>query len=255
MTRPQDAPVTLVVGGSSNTGAAVVHRLHTDGHRILATHHQHPDRAHALTTRLDPHQHHLAFTGADLTDPTVPERLVGEALDRYGRLDTVVHCAAIIDTTPLDQLTADRFDAVLHTNVTAPFLILRAAADQPTLRAAVTVSSIAATYTGPDSPAYEASKAALAMLTRSLAAAYAPRIRINAVAPGTVETERSLADPTFPRRMLCEHIPLRRLAAPTDIASVIAFLLGGGAAYLTGQVITADGGLSLHLTRPVRDPR
>jgi NAD(P)-dependent dehydrogenase (short-subunit alcohol dehydrogenase family) len=241
-------PVTLVVGGSSGIGAAVVRRLHTDGHSLLATYHQHPERADALAAELDPTRRRLDFVPADLADPGGPQDLVRQAVARYGRLEAVVHCAAIIDTTGVAELTADRFDQVLHTNVTAAFLLLRAAAAQPTLRAAVIASSIAATFTGPDSAAYEASKAATSMLTRSLAAAYAPRVRVNAVAPGAVETERSLADPGFPRAMLRDRIPLRRLAEPRDIAAVSAFLLGEDAAYLTGQVITVDGGLSLKLT-------
>ncbi|MEW2620943.1 SDR family oxidoreductase [Streptomyces sp. NPDC048106] len=250
MTAPTGAqgPVTLVVGGSSGVGAAVVRRLHADGHRILATYHHHPERADALAADLDSKRRRPVFVPGVLADPGGPEGLVGQAVALYGRLDSVVHCAAVIDTTRLDELTAAGFDNVLHTNVTAAFLLLRAAAMQPTMRAAVVISSIAATFTGPDSAAYEASKAATSMLTRSLAAAYAPRVRINAVAPGAVETERSLADPGFPRAMLQGRIPLGRLAEPTDIANVAAFLLGQDAAYLTGQVITVDGGLSLKLT-------
>ncbi|MGK5546671.1 SDR family NAD(P)-dependent oxidoreductase [Streptomyces sp. URMC 127] len=248
MTELQESPVTLVTGGSSGIGAAVVHRLHADGHRILATYHQHPERAEALTTRLDPQHHRLAFTRADLSDADSMTRLASQAVGRYGRLDAVVHCAAVIDATALGDLTAEHFDAVLHANVTAPFLLLRAAAAHPTFRAAVTISSIAATFTGPDSAAYEASKAALSMLTRSLAAAYAPHVRINAVAPGAVETERSLAGPSLPRGMLRERIPLGRLAIPGDIAATTAYLLSLDAAYLTGQIITVDGGLSLKLT-------
>lgn len=242
------APVTLVTGGSSGIGAAVVRRLYAQGHRVLATYHQHTDRAQALTAALDPEQRCLAFVLADLADPSGPEHLVCQAVTRFGRLDAVVHCAAVIDTTSIEQATAEDFDAVLHTNVTAAFLLLRAAAAQPALRAAVTISSLAATYTGPDSAAYEASKAALSMLTRSLAAHYAPRIRINAIAPGAVETERSLADPGFPRAMLQQRIPLGRLADPGDIAATTAFLLSEDAAYLTGQILTIDGGLSVKLT-------
>lgn len=248
MTTPTGGPVTLVTGGSSGTGAAVVRRLHTSGHRLLATYHRHPERADALAAELDPQQRRLAFTTGDLTESGEPASLIRQAVARYGRLDSVVHCAAVIDTTGLEELTGAGFDAVLHTNTTAAFLLLRAAAEQPTLRAVVVISSIAASFTGPDSAAYEASKAATSMLTRSLAAAYAPRLRLNAIAPGTVETERSLADPDFPRTMLQGRIPLGRLAQPEDVAAVSAFLLSEDAAYLTGQVLTLDGGLSLKLT-------
>lgn len=246
--RAGEGPVTLVVGGSSGIGAATVRRLHAGGHRILATYYQHRERADALAADLDPQQRRLVFIPADLADPGQPQDLVQQTVAQYGRLDKIVHCAAVIDTTGLAQLTAERFDQVLHTNVTAAFLLLRAAAAQPTMSAAVVVSSIAATFTGPDSAAYESSKAAVTMLARSLAAAYAPRVRINAVAPGAVETERSLADPGFPRGMLHRRIPLGRLADPQDIAAVSAFLLSEDAAYLTGQVISVDGGLSLKLT-------
>ncbi|MGP4030316.1 SDR family NAD(P)-dependent oxidoreductase [Actinomadura sp. 3N407] len=241
-------PVTVVVGGSSGIGAAIVRRLHRDGHRILATYYRHRRRADTLSADLDPARQRLAFVPADLTDPAGPAALLTQAAARFGNPNYVVHCAAVIDTTPLSEMTPARFDEVLHANVTAAFVLLRAAAALPTLRAAVVVSSIAAAFTGPDSAAYEASKAAVSMLTRSLAAAYAPHVRINAVAPGAVETERSLANPDFPRSMLGARIPLGRLATPQDIAGVTAFLLGDDAAYLTGQVITADGGLSVKLT-------
>ncbi|WP_162002494.1 SDR family oxidoreductase [Streptomyces sp. CB01881] len=242
------SPVVLVAGGSSGIGAGVVRRLHGDGYRVLATYHRHPERAEALVQALDPDGRRLAFVPSDLADPAGPGALVDEAVERFGRLDGVVHCAATIDTTPLDELTSEAFERVLRTNVTAAFLLLRAAATRTTMSSAVVISSIAATYTGPDSAAYEASKAALSMLTRSLADHYAPRVRINAIAPGAVETERSLAAEGFPRAMLQRRIPLGRLAEPADIAATAAFLLSPDSAYLTGQAITVDGGLSLKLT-------
>ncbi|WP_327074480.1 SDR family oxidoreductase [Kitasatospora purpeofusca] len=242
------APVVLVTGGSSGIGAGIVRRLHQDGHRVLAVRHRGADRARALTQALDPTGQRLAFAAADLADAAAPGTLVQEAVQRFGRLDGVVHCAATIDTTPLEDLDAGTFDRVLRTNVTAAFLLLRAACAVPTLSSAVVISSIAATYTGPDSAAYEASKAALSMLTRSLAAHYAPRVRINAIAPGAVETERSIASAEFPRAMLQDRIPLGRLGEPADIAAAALFLLSADSGYITGQVVTVDGGLSLKLT-------
>ncbi|MBG0831559.1 SDR family oxidoreductase [Planomonospora sp. ID67723] len=249
MTSTATGPVVLVTGGSSGIGAGVVRRLHADGHRILATSHRHPERAQALLTDLDPAGRTLAFTPADLSAPAgTAEDLVERAVARYGRLDALVHCAATVDITPAAELTAARFTDVLTTNVVAAFLLARAAAAHPHLGAVVFVSSVAARFTGPDSAAYEASKAALSMLTRTLAAEYAPRVRINAVAPGAIDVERTLADPAWPRDMLARRIPLGRVGTPADVAAAIAVLLGDDARYLTGQILTVDGGLALSLT-------
>ncbi|WP_019632468.1 SDR family NAD(P)-dependent oxidoreductase [Actinomadura atramentaria] len=280
-----DRPVALITGGSGDIGAAAIERLLLDGYRIAATYHRNADRAAALQRRLDPNGDRLTFYRLDLVPRNVREAaartdggaaddqdddveaVVAAAVSRFGRLDALVHCAAIIDTTPLWQATAAQIDTVLHAGITAPLLLVRAAASlttQPSLvsedpphetrrgslRSVVVVTSVAERFIGPDSAAYHASKAALAAITRYLACHLAPGIRVNAVAPGAIDSGPNAADPHWPRRMLSARIPAARPGTPADVADAIAYLVSPHAAYVTGHTLYVDGGLSASLTPP-----
>ncbi len=169
---------------------------------------------------------------------------VGEAVARAGdRLAGLVCCAAILPPEPWDDLAT--WDEVLRVNVRGPYLALRAA--MPALRAtrggAVLVGSIVGPVEGSvRSPAYAASKAALEGLVRSMAVIAAPDARVNLVAAGPVDTPFDTAVLPADRR---PDVPLGRMARPEEIASVIAFLLGSEAGYVTGAVWRVDGGRSI----------
>lgn len=240
--------VALVTGGTGVVGVGIVRKLLAEGYHIVATYHSGARRAEALTQELDPQGRRLLFVPADFADPAAADDVVERTVQRFGRLDGVVHSAAIVDNTSINDLTVHDFAAVFAVNVTASFLLARTAARQPTLRAVVLLSSIAAEYTGMGSAAYEASKGAVSTLTRTLAAHYAPRVRVNAIAPGVVESHRTAGDPQFSAQALAKRIPMGELAGANDIGEITRFLLGTESGYLTGQVLTVDGGFSVRLT-------
>ena len=234
----------LVTGGGSGIGKAIAERLAAEGARVLTA-----------QRRADP-----AFEAieADLSDPTVPEQLVAEVIARTGRLDVLVNSAGIMLEADSETMPWEDWQKTLAINLTAPFLTIRAAL--PHLRASqgsiVNIGSIEGLAANPRHVAYCASKAGLHGLTRAIAVDFGQRgIRCNAVAPGWIETDLNsqmvAIDDTggFNRRLDDLH-PLRRVGAPDDVASLVAYLASTDAAFITGQVYTVDGGRMTQLSLP-----
>lgn len=247
--------VTLITGGGSGIGAALARRLAAPGTRLLLHAGRQRHKALGLATELEALGAEIELVAADFADPAEAAGLVRAALDRWGRLDRVVHAAGFADRRPIGTLDAAGFEASLATNVTAFFHLATAAL--PALRQAdapriVAVSSFLADRVrfGPDMlfPATTASKAALAGLVRALAMQLAPeRIPVNAVVPGFINkdaTHHSALDPAA-RARVTVVVPFGRYGDPGEVAATIAFLLGPDAAYITGQMLHVDGGLGL----------
>jgi NAD(P)-dependent dehydrogenase (short-subunit alcohol dehydrogenase family) len=192
----------------------------------------------------------------DLADAAALAAFADRAVADLGGLDIVVNNAGMMMPVLLDDLTVERWDAVMDVNVTSHMLLAQAVL--PALRASdaasiVTVSSISAHHAFPGMPAYAASKAAAVGLVRALAVDLADDgIRVNAILPGTVDTgmpkvilesfpeeERAAIEPTFYARQL-----QKRYAAPSEIAAVAAFLASDDASFMTGAIIPVDGGYS-----------
>jgi pteridine reductase len=182
---------------------------------------------------------------ADLATPAGIESLAEFVSTRFGRLDILVNSAADYARLPVRDIDAARWDAMMDLNLRAPFLLTRALL--PLLEAGpagavVNVADIAALGAWPNHLHYVVSKAGLVAMTRALAAELAPRVRVNAVAPGTVlPAEWQSADDL---ERLRRRIPTRRFASPGDVAAAVVYLAGSPGA-LTGQVVAVDGGRSL----------
>jgi NAD(P)-dependent dehydrogenase (short-subunit alcohol dehydrogenase family) len=171
---------------------------------------------------------------------------VAETEDALGGLDALVNNAGVTVAKPALELTADDFDAIFSIDVRAAFLLSQHAARRMSDGGAiVNITSVHEHVPRAGFALYSSAKAALGMLTRSLALELAPAIRVNAVAPGAIATERNEE-----AEALTDEIPLGRPGDPAEVASVVAFLLSDEARYLTGASIVVDGGALQQTIRP-----
>lgn len=239
------APVALVTGAARRIGAAIACRLHADGYAVVLHCNRSRTEADALAAGLEALRpgSTLVLQG-DLVDAAMLPGLVDGTVVRFGRLDALVNNAAAFAPTAFDATDAAAFDALMATNARAPFLLAQAAA--PHLRAAggaiVNIGDLYAERPRADLVAYAVSKAALLGLTRGLAVALAPEVRVNAVSPGAILWPEDGADATQQARIL-DSTPLARLGSAGEIADAVAWLLRGG--FTTGEVLRLDGGRSL----------
>lgn len=185
--------------------------------------------------------------GVDVTDAAEVEAMVSSTLESYGRVDILVNNAGVTRDGLMMRMSEDAWDAVLDTNLKGAFLCTKAVA-RPMMKqrsgAIVNMTSIMGIAGNAGQANYAASKAGLIGLTKSAAKELASRgIRVNAVAPGWIETAMTadLGD-DFKQQML-PRIPLARLGEPEDVANAVLFLCSDAAAYVTGQTLTVDGGL------------
>ena len=195
---------------------------------------------------------HAAYIRADLAREDDRIRLIREAAALWGRLDVLINNAGIsrvIPHTDLGAATSDVWHELYEVNVVAPFRLvaeaepwLRQAAKQGRPGCIVNISSHAGVRPKGASIPYAATKAALNHVTRLLSLSLAPDIRVNAVAPGLVDTPLT-ADWTVAQRLWRERSPMRRAASPDDIAQAVMMLVDSD--YLTGEVLLSDGGLNL----------
>ncbi len=185
---------------------------------------------------------------ADLSEPQGAEAMVEGAVHRYGRLDVLVHCAAVIARTPFLEATAEEWDRVLAVNVRGSFLCAQAAARRMAGQKSgkiVLLASDAALVGVPPLAAYASSKAAVVGLMRTAAVELAGyNIQVNAIAPGTTLTDMTrerLSDPEWRERVVA-RFPLGRLGQPSDIAGAAVFLASSESDWMTGHCLVVDGG-------------
>ncbi len=243
--------VAVVTGGSRGIGRAIVQALAKEGARVAFVYRGSEDAAKALEAEVAASGGVAKAYQGDVADPSVAERIVAAVLADWGRVDILVNNAGVIRDKLFLQMEADDWNTVIGTNLTGSFHFCKAVAKQMAFKQRsgriINVSSIAAEHVNPGQANYAASKGALNSLTRVLAVELGRRnVLVNAVAPGFIETDMSQAVRNLAgEENLKKLIPVRRLGKPEDIAAVVVFLAGPAAAYITGQVITVDGGLSL----------
>jgi ketoreductase RED2 len=240
---PLEGQVVAVTGSSSGIGAATARAFAAEGAAVLINSARSVSEGEAVAASLP----EALYVQGDITDPEVPERLVAAALDRWGSLDTLVNNAgttAVIPHHDVAAATVDVWRRIFEVNVFGTWAMTVAAL--PALRAAhgsvVNVASVAGVRPTGSSIPYAASKAALNHMTVLLAKVVGPEVRVNAVAPGLVDTPWT-ADWDVVREVVSQVAPLKRSGQPEDVAEVILSLARAG--YVTGQVVVVDGGLSL----------
>ena len=256
--------VALVTGGSSGIGQAIAIRLGEEGANVAINYVGRPEGA--ISTR-EAIEHGVEvcmkkvteaggrpiLVAADVSDEQAVEQMFEQVLGEYGRLDILVNNAGIQVAENSDELSAADFDKVLAVNLRGAFLCARRAvqaflaAGQPGV--IINVSSVHQVIPKPRFLGYSVSKGGMQNLTRSLALEYAARgVRVNSIGPGATVTpiNRSWIDDPVKRRMVESHIPMRRAGSSEEMAAAVAFLCSDEAAYITGQTLFVDGGLTLY---------
>ena len=235
----------LVTGASRGIGAAIARSLARDGWRVGVNYRSDRDGAESVVSDIEREGGQAVALAADVADPGAPDELFGSLESRFeGPVLALVNNAGISrdDITP--SLGDEEWDAVLQTNLTAAFRLTRRAF-KTMLRARsgriVNISSIAGLRASPGQANYCAAKAGLIALTRTTAVEVARRgVTVNAVAPGLIDTEFIGGA----SQELREAIPARRLGTPEEVAACVRFLTSEEASYVTGAVLTVDGGLA-----------
>ena len=231
--------VALVTGADTGIDFAICKRLQREGFALgFATHEQNDDSRAALEELGDGE---VEWVWGDLADPEVPPRLVGEVNDRFGSLDVLVNNAGLSTAKPALEATIEDFDQTFAVDVRAAFLASQAAARLMRERGGVIVNitSVHEHVPRPGFAVYAAAKAALGMLTRSLALELAPHVRVVSVAPGVIATERNVE-----AAELAPEVPLGRPGDPEEVADLVAFVVSDSARYVTGASLLVDGGMA-----------
>ena len=242
----------VVTGASRGIGRAVARRLAEEGMDVVLNYTSEASEAaaHAQASELQARCGvHAAAVRADVSSSCEAAALIDAAIERFGRIDVLVNNAGITKDGLLMRMKEEDFDRVLAVNLKGTYNCCRAAAG-PMAKARfgriVNMSSIVGVRGNAGQANYAASKAGVIGLTLALAKELAPRdITVNAIAPGFIETDMTHVLGEKARASIADRIGLRRLGKPADVAHLAAFLASPEAAYITGQVICVDGGLTL----------
>jgi glucose 1-dehydrogenase len=256
--------VAVVTGGSSGIGQAIAIRLGEEGVHVAINYVGRPDGAEATKEAIEHGVDicmkqmaaagtHPVLVAADVSREDQVQEMFAHVLDEYGRIDYLVNNAGIQVAADTDKLSVSDFDKVLAVNLRGAFLCAQQAIRHwlATDRsgAIVNVSSVHQVIPKPRFVGYSVSKGGMQNLTHTLALEYASRgIRVNGIGPGATITpiNRSWVDDPKKRKAVEKHIPMRRAGDAEEMAAVTSFLLSDEAAYITGQTLFVDGGLTLY---------
>jgi pteridine reductase len=230
----------LVTGGARRVGRAIALALADRGANIVLHYNSGVGEAQSTAAEIRERGVQAAAVQGDLADVTVAQALPRVAHNAFGRLDVLVNSAAIMRRTPIGEVTPAEWDEMFAINLRSPFFVAQAAA--PLLRAQggviVNIADLAAFETWPAFVPHGITKAGVVQMTRGLARALAPHIRVNAVAPGAVQLPDDWSQDTADR--LASTTPLQRLGSADDVAQAVVYLCE--AEYVTGEVLIVDGG-------------
>ena len=250
---PDSKPVALITGAAKRVGAVIARQLHASGYDVVLHHRDSAGEASALQTELERQRPGSTLVlQAELSQFDRLPELVAQSVGRFGRLDALVNNASAFYPTPIGTVTPLMWDDLFAANARAPFFLAQAAL--PYLKAArgaiVNLVDIYAERPLKNHAVYVMAKAALSMMTLSLARELGPEVRVNGVAPGAVLwPEHGKSD--LEKTALLENTPLQRVGRPEDVAEAVRWLLID-AHYTTGQIIRVDGGRALNIKRAAK---
>jgi pteridine reductase len=236
---PRSPRVALVTGAGQRVGRAIAESLAADGWHVGVHYRSSAAGAAEVVAGIEARGGRAHAFAADLTDPRACDALVDACYAHFDGLDLLVNSAAGMERTRLGHVRAEEFDAIVALNLRAPFLLAQAAARlMPAGSSIINIADHMADEPWPDYSVHGIAKAGVIAMTRHLAAAFAPDLRVNAVAPGFV-----LAPPGSTGEVaeaFARDTPLQRLGSPQDVASAVRYL--AAADYVTGETLFVDGG-------------
>ncbi|WP_257297751.1 SDR family oxidoreductase [Haloarchaeobius sp. FL176] len=237
-------PAAVVTGSSRGLGRAIALRFASDGYDVAVNYHSSDEAAAEVADAVRERGQEAVVVGADVSEPDGASRLVETAADEFGGVDHVVNNAGIDQHVYTESLSPADFDRIMDVNVNSAFNVTKAALsyleasdDDPSV---TNVSSILAHTGAPIECHYAASKGALISLTRSHAGDFAPGIRVNAIAPGHIETDMTADRTPEEKAEEMAGIPVGHFGQPADIAEAAAYLRD--ATFVTGETLNVNGG-------------
>jgi len=247
--------VAVITGASQGIGAACAERLSSDG-AAVALWDVDDARGQALAGELVDGGARAVYVHCNVARKSEVDAAVAATLAAFGRIDALVNNAGIFKAADFLEISEDDWDAVIDVNLKGAFLVAQAVAREMVKSgggAIVNMSSVNGVMAIPTIASYNVSKGGVKQLTRVMALALADRkVRVNAVAPGTIATElakNAVLGSDEARARIMSRTPMKRLGEPSEIADVTAFLLSSAASYMTGEIVYVDGGrLTLNYT-------